>query len=61
METVVELACDVAAPHAYEQMTPHGLAHCLSASFPLSPMMKCSAWPGFVAFFSQSMFMLKQR
>lgn len=55
METVVVLACDVvqAAPHAYEQMTPHGLAHCLSAFFPLNSVMKCSAWPGFVfAFFS---------
>lgn len=64
METVVVQACDVgqAAPHAYEQMTPHGLAHCLSAFFPLSPVMKCSVWPGFVsAFFFWCMLILKQR
>lgn len=54
METAVVLACVVvqATPHAYEQMTLQGLAHCLSAFFPLSFVMKCSAWLGFVfAFF----------
>lgn len=64
VETVVVLACDVdqATPHAYEQMTPHGVAHCLSAFFPLSSLMKCSAWPGSVFFFlSRCMFILKQQ
>lgn len=63
METVVFLPCDVvqAAPHAYKQMTPHSLAHWLSAFFPLSSMMECSAWPVFVFALFLTQVILKQR